>query len=194
MVKLTEDERLCSEELNLLPPEKFDIKNYSEDEQQIFNKYLDILNVIKAVGDKTDNNSVKGLIRCYAKIQAEIELEKLVNQPVVIAYMQSLKRKETENKNYKIQEQKKHLQNEIERIKNQIKSLENETAIMSKKQANDEYNKVCGQIRTINELSVNIKIPQIIEGIKAEIDLTRKYINNLNEKYSKIEDVLSSET
>ena len=108
--------------------------------------------------------------------------------------MQSLKRKEAENKSYKIKEQKRHLQNEIERIKTQIKSLENETAIMSKKQANDEYNKVCEQIKTINELSANVRIPQIIEGIKAEIDLTRKYINNLNEKYSKIEDVLSSET
>ena len=194
LAKLTKDESECSEELKTLPSEKFDIKNYSEDEQEIYNKYLDILNVIKAVGYKADSNSVKGLIRSYAKIQAEIELQKLINQPVVIAYKQSLRSKELENQKFKIQEQKKHLQNEIERIKIQIKSLENETAIMPKKQADDEYNKICGQIRTINELSANVRTPQIIDGIKAEIELTRKYIENLNGKYSKIEDVLSSET
>ena len=172
--------------------DSFDITSYSQEEQTDFENYKSLLEAKKYIEERSNGDWIRKLIRQYAKEPIEDEIDKLTKKTVVVDYLQFARKKELQGRLNKVNENLNKIKNDIRELKNKIAFLSSKTVNQSKVELEQKSKELEIKIRELNDKHNNIKIPQLIKGLGAEIALLRKYIEHLKLQDAKISQVIGN--
>ncbi len=187
----SERERLLSQIADI-SIDSFDIKLYSPEEQTDFENYKSLLEAKKYIEDRPNGDWIKKLIREHAKGPIEDEIDKLLSKPVIVDYMQYTRKKELQAQLSKTDENLYKIKIDIKALENKIESLSAKTENQSRTELEQKSKELEVKIRELNDKQNNIKIPQLIKGLGAEIAMLRKYIEHLKSQDAKISQILGT--
>ncbi len=187
----TEREQLLSQ-IGDISIDSFDIKLYSQEEQTDFENYKSLLEAKKYIEDRPNGDWIRKLIRQHAKGPIEDEINKLLSKPVIIDYMKYTRKKELQARLTKTDENLYKIRKDIKELENKIESLSTKTENQSRADLEQKSKELEVKIRELNDKQNNIKIPQLIKGLGAEIAMLRKYIEHLKSQDAKISQILGT--
>ena len=170
--------------------DSFDIKSYSQEEQSDFDNYKSLLEAKKYIEERPNGDWIRKLIRQHAKGPIEDEINELLNKPVVVAYLQYTRKQELQGQLNKVNENLHKTKIDIKELERKIETLSVKTENQSRTELEQESKKLEVRIKELNDKQNNIKIPQLIKGLGAEIAMLRKYIEHLKAQNAKISQLI----
>lgn len=194
--KTTLEERINSlnQEISSIKEKDFNPDSLSDEDRQIYDRYRELQDAIKFIDEHPNGGTVKVIINQAAKMQIAAEINSLKDKPVIVHYQTSLRKTELKSQLDKVKTQKTDVEKQISASKNQIQHFSAITKRMTREDAEKQSKDSAEAVRRLTEKSNNIKIPQIISTIRAEITLLNQTIVDLQNKMAQIESSYKSET
>ena len=168
-------------------PSDFRIEKYPPEEQELFTRYQSLVEALKYVSGHQNGNSLRTIINQSAKIQIETELTSLEKCSIVQDYKNSMHKKELELQLEYINKNIAETKNAIIKLQQQCNLYERAAEPMSYQDAQKKINELSESIKRIASGENDIKIPQKIAALKAEITLLNQTIADLQVQVQKIE-------
>ncbi len=189
-----QEEKKLIGEISFLPSGNFNISDYDEDTYQQYTRYQELKEASSYIRQHPNGGVIKAVIKQAAQLQIDSELQALESNPVIKKYNQIMERKSLESELVKKQEKILNIENEMVNLSKQIKAAQEITSEMPKDEAEENIKSYSERIRRLTEKQNDVKIPQIVATLEAEITLLKRSVDDLQKKYDKINDVLTLNT
>ena len=175
-------------QLTLYPKESFDIKDYSQEDKDIYSLYSEYKMAERYISDhSTNQGQVRNIINSAAQKEIKSTFEALENTQVIMDYNCWQK---NSSLNYKLDSARKQRDSLSEQLKSKQAVIDKLKANCSKMQL-PEARKVSlmlqENIRNVLEKENQVNIPDLISTINNEIELIQSTINDLLAKKAKID-------
>ena len=170
----------------------FILESYTQEEQETFKHYNDLVEARTFIEEHPNGGSVKIIINSRAKAPIDKEISELEEMDIIKDYKAANKRK---GLNAKLERIRKNKHDVIALIHNSEKSIKNckrTTEYMTREEAEEQSSMLSEKIKNLTEKQGNVRIPQIIVSIEAEILMLTKTIEDLIAQQKKIEEAYST--
>ena len=164
----------------------FNINDYSKEEIQRYERYNELSEALNYIIAHPNGGSIRSCIHSAAKKNIEQELDSIKGSDSVIDYKVNSEKKKIQKYSEKLSKQLELIQHKINSNKKEI--IQNQR-IISKMSKDEAYSKMIDYseaIKRLNEKENQIKIPQNISKLQAEITLLNNTIADLLKKQSEI--------
>lgn len=192
--KLNTVETQLNTELSSIVISGIDIESCTEEERKQYERFLSLIDSLKYIEEHPNGGAIKVLINTSAKIQINSELESLKDNPLVIEHRAKEKYASISSILESTKKQIESIEKQIDTLEQEKQSLSVECSEISQSEAKSKLVQVSAQIRNLVEKSNYLKIPQLINTLKAEIALLESTINDLQDKKAQIESMYESGT
>lgn len=166
----------------------------SEEERKQYARFLSLIDSLKYIEEHPNGGAVKILINTSAKIQINLELESLSNNPLVIEHKAKEEYSNISSAIENTKKQKENIKKQLDTLNIEKQSLSIDCSKISQCDAKTKINELSAKIRSLTEKSNYLKIPQLINTLKAEITLLESTIKDLQNKKMQIESMYEAGT
>lgn len=174
------------ERLKILPETSINLDDYSEEEKLCLNRYKELAEALSFIEEHPNGGAIRGFINKIAQEQMQKESLELQKNPIIIRYLQDPERESIKKELSDTKKQITDIEKQISDIEAKIKQLEKQISGMSKDEAEQELQINTESIRKLTEKQNDIKIPQRLSTLKAEIILVQSTIDDLTRKQNEI--------
>ena len=171
-------------------PEKvasFSVELYSDEEQETFKRYKDLVETLSFIKEHPNGGSVRIIINTKAREPIAQEIEQLQQLDIIKTYMDSEKLKGYNSELEKVQKNIYDINTAIHQAEKTIRNNKRIAEGTSLESAQAKSNELAEVIKRLNEQQNNLKIPQLITKITAEIELLNQTVEDLINQQKKIE-------
>lgn len=173
-------------EIALYPDKPFDPLNYSQEEQDDYSRYTQLVEALKHIDTHSSGGGIKAIINVAARKNIEDEIIALEGTTVVKDANSYEKRTELQASIDSLIKQQENVKNQIATAQKNIARLNSTVASKTLEEAQQESSRYSEDIRRISEKQNFLKLPQTIATLKAEILLLQTTINDLQTKQVEI--------
>jgi len=173
-------------EISLYPDKPFDPLNYSQEEQDDYSRYTQLVDALKHIDTHSSGGGIKAIINVAARKNIEDEILALEDTTIVKDAISYEKRTELQANIDSLIKQQENVKNQIATAQKNIARLNSAVASKTLEEAQQESSKYSEDIRRISEKQNFLKLPQTIATLKAEILLLQTTINDLQTKQVEI--------